>query len=199
MSPIPATRCLLFVTVVAAGLAVDLASKQIVFADLGYPAGSTVALATGRHELFDHPPFVHGQSRLYLRGPVTFRLFTGFNRGALWGMLAGWTALFIGISVVALAAVLYWLIFRGGARSTMLTIGLALIAAGTLGNLWDRLALHGCTDDCGPIYAVRDFLLWSFLGWDWPLFNAADVFLMTGAAVSATVWLRNAEPPSVAE
>ncbi len=190
MRPVPANRCLLYTLIVALGLAADLASKHLVFADLGYPADQIRPVVAGRHELFDHPPFVHGQSRLYLRGPVTFRLYTGFNRGALWGMFAGWTAVFVGISLFTLTAILYGLFVRGAAESRLLTIGLALISAGALGNLWDRLALHGCTDASGPIHGVRDFLLWSFFGWDWPLFNAADLFLVIGAGCSGFAWLR---------
>ena len=33
--------------------------------------------------------------------------------------------------------------------------------------------------------AVRDFLLFHFNGWDWPVFNFADVFLVTGATMLA--------------
>ncbi len=34
-----------------------------------------------------------------------------------------------------------------------------------------------------PIFAVWDFILFTFGGWPWPVFNFADVFLVTGAVM----------------
>jgi signal peptidase II len=92
--------------------------------------------------------------------------------------------LFVVLGLLAIAAVLYWLFAHGAARSLWLTASLALIIAGTVGNLFDRAGLPGCEDPAGNrIYAVRDFLLFTFGGWPWPVFNFADVFLVTGACL----------------
>lgn len=167
MTGVPANRWLAFLSIAAGGLAWDLYSKAAVFNDLGYP--HQVSLWTSE----------------YFGGWMTFRLFTSFNHGALWGIGQGYTSLFAGLSVVAVFGVLYWLFVVGAARSWWLTVALGLILAGTLGNLYDRLGWHGCTDrDTGAtLFAVRDFLLFTFGDFHWPVFNFADVFLVTAAVM----------------
>ena len=65
------------------------------------------------------------------------------------------------------------------------------IMAGTLGNLYDRAGLHGLVDANGAaIYGVRDFLLFTFGNFHWPVFNFADVFLVTGAIMLGIQSLR---------
>lgn len=183
MRQVSANRYVLFVLIVGAGVACDLASKHIVFADLGYPAVG-IPFREGDHRIFDAPPQVEGQSRPYLNGWLKFRFLTSFNRGALWGVGQGWTLLFTLASVAALIGICLWLFVFSAADSRWLTVALGLIAAGTIGNLWDRLALHGYTDLQGqPVAAVRDFLLFTFGNWHYPVFNLADVFLVTGAVM----------------
>ncbi len=128
--------------------------------------------------------FEHRQSEswfVWLWGKDVFRLMTSFNHGALWGMGQGYSAVFAILSVVAAVAVIYWLFLARGAQSLWLTVALAFVLAGTLGNLYDRLGLHGLRDDLtGQIqYAVRDFLYFQII--EWPIFNFADTFLVTGA------------------
>ena len=191
LTAFPPSRLAVFGLIAAAGLLWDLYSKHAVFTDLGYPAGAAMPSQPGRHVLFPHPQLVEGQSSLFLDGWITFRLYTSFNEGALWGMGQGYTWLFAGLSMIAIVFVVYWLFVRGAARSLWLTIALALIMAGTLGNLYDRMGLHGCTRPGGGTwYAVRDFLLFEFGGWPWPVFNFADSFLVTGAAMLVLQSLR---------
>lgn len=189
MKRVPANRYLLFALIVLSGLAWDLYSKSVVFRDLGYPGRAHRPLVAGEHAVFAPRPGVEGESVIYIDRWMTFRLFTSFNHGALWGMGQGKTWLFASLSVVAVFAALYWLFVYGAARSYWLTVALSLVLAGTLGNLHDRLALHGCVDSTGQIYgegrihAVRDFLLFTFGGFEWPIFNFADVFLVMGACM----------------
>ena len=192
MNSVPASRYLIFALIAGGGLFWDLYSKHVVFADLGYPAGAPEPSQPGEHVLFEHPNLVEGQSRPFLDGWVSFRLYTSFNEGALWGMGQGYTWLFAALSVLAVAFVLYWLFIHGAGRSLWLTVALALIMAGTLGNLYDRMGLHGCVKPGGQErwYAVRDFLLFEFGGWPWPVFNFADVFLVTGAIMLVLQSLR---------
>ena len=123
MTPVPISRYVAFGLIATTGVLADLSSKSRVFAVLGYPQRST-------------EPF--------FEGAVTFRLYTSLNEGALWGMGQGYAWLFAALSLVAVIGVVYWLFFRGAAVSWWLTVSLALIMSGTLGNLYDRLALHGC-------------------------------------------------------
>jgi len=156
-------RLVVFLAVTGLGTFVDLYSKSRVFANLGYPNGRS-------EPLFD-------------TAWLTFRLHTSFNRGALWGIGQNYTAVFAVLSVLAIGVILYWLFVRQATRSWWLTICLALILAGTLGNLYDRLGWHGCRDPLTSerIFAVRDFLLFRFGSYHWPVFNFADVFLVSGA------------------
>ena len=62
------------------------------------------------------------------------------------------------------------------------SIETGFVTAGALGNLYDRLGLHGWRDEDGAVYAVRDFLYFRFFEtFDWAIFNFADSFLVTGA------------------
>lgn len=150
-----------FVLIASLGTFCDLASKAYVFEAYGYP---------------------NGQSRAFLDSWVMFRFHTSFNRGALWGIGQNLTMLFALLSLLAACVILYWLFVRGAARSWMLTLCLAFIMAGTLGNLYDRLGWHGCVDPFNnPILGVRDFLLFRFGTYNFPVFNLADVFLVSGA------------------
>ena len=182
MMRVPANRYVVFLLIACVGFAADLYSKSAVFLDLGYHDGTGFPLKRGEHKVFDHTPRLEGQSRPYLDKWVKFRLYTSFNEGALWGIGQGWTALFATLSVLACIGVLVWLFVFAAAQSRWLTVSLAFIMAGALGNLWDRMAFHGCENAKGElIYGVRDFLFFSFGGWNYPIFNLADAFLVTGA------------------
>ncbi len=66
-----------------------------------------------------------------------------YNRGAAWSMLdgaSGWQRwLFSGLAVVVGLGLLYWLRRLNGRTQRLLCLSLALILAGALGNLIDRL------------------------------------------------------------
>ncbi|QDT17490.1 signal peptidase II [Alienimonas californiensis] len=175
MRHVPASRPILFGVLTLLCCGVDLYSKERVFDTLGYEG----VRSDWHEEWFD--------------GAVRFELLTSFNGGALWGIGQGYSWLFASLSVAAAVGVLWWLFIAGAARSLWLTIALALVTGGALGNLYDRLGLHGCTDADGEVrLAVRDFLLFEFGGWGWPVFNFADVFLVTGAIMLA---LQSLAPP----
>lgn len=144
----------------------DLYSKSAVFDRLGYPAGQ-------------------GPIHPWLGQLSTFRLFTSFNEGALWGVGQGLTWLFAALSFIAVAVIGYCLLKTSAGRSNWLTVALCLVLGGTLGNLYDRLGLYNYTNpETGkPYRAVRDFLLFTFGNYSWPVFNFADVFLVTGTGM----------------
>jgi len=180
MAAVPASRYWCFGILAAGGLAADLISKSLVFGELGAPNRSSDWLFRSR----------------FLWGRFDFRLTTLFNEGALFGIGQGFSWLFALLSVTAAAGIMYWLFIRGHARSWWLTVTLGLIVAGAMGNLYDRLHLHGWTRADGqPQYGVRDFLdctipAFEFDGsfvprlrpeYHWPVFNLADVWLVSGA------------------
>lgn len=180
MAAFPRSRYILFGTLVVVGLTSDLWTKSKAFAQLGYPGG--------------HAAW-YGPIRC-LWGEFSVDFTTNFNEGALFGIGQGQTWLFALLSFFAIGFVIYWLFVRAEAKSWYQTATLALIMAGTLGNLYDRLYLHHCVDGVGrAIYGVRDFIdctipiiRWNrwldfelVAAYRWPIFNLADSFLVTGA------------------
>ncbi|HEV8067899.1 MAG TPA: signal peptidase II [Planctomycetaceae bacterium] len=181
---VPASRAVVFLLMAAVIFAADLATKSLVFRDLGYPGTDLEPVARGTHAVFASPPGRDGTSVAYLDGWLSFRLFTSFNRGALWGVGQGYTWLFAALSSAAVIGIPTWLFGFRAARSWWLTVALALILGGTLGNLYDRIGLPECIDENGQtVMAVRDFLLFTFGTFHWPVFNFADVSLVTGAGM----------------
>ncbi len=117
-------------------------------------------------------------------------LQTTLNEGALFGMGQGLWPLFAALSVAALIGILIWLFPAAAARDRLLTVALALVAGGILGNLYDRLGLPGLSWPSGyghpagaPVHAVRDYILLMIGPWHWPNFNLADSSLVCGAAL----------------
>jgi signal peptidase II len=84
--------------------------------------------------------------------------------------LVRWTL--VSFSLVAALAVLIALV-RLGDKFTMTTIALALIFAGALGNVHDRI-LYG---------SVVDFIEVHIFSYHWPDFNVADSSIVTGACL----------------
>ena len=119
----------------------------------------------------------------FLGMSVDFQLATTFNPGALWGIGQNQTWLFATLSFFAVGAIGYFVWNRQAIASWWLTIASGLLLAGTLGNLYDRLGLHGWKNPNGTVvYAVRDFLDFVFFGnFHWATFNFADTYLVTGA------------------
>jgi signal peptidase II len=72
-----------------------------------------------------------------------------------------------------MALVILFLLVRLGDRFTLTTIGLALIFAGALGNVHDRIA-YG---------SVVDFIEVHIFSYHWPDFNIADSSVVTGACL----------------
>ncbi|MFN3160403.1 MAG: signal peptidase II [Rubinisphaera brasiliensis] len=160
---VPAWHYVLFAAIAIIGTIWDLGTKSAVFSSLGYP---------GRFSEW---------TQTFLNGWVEFRFLTSFNEGALWGMGQGFSSLFALLSVLAAIGILTWLTYFRGAASLWLCVTLGLVLAGTLGNLYDRLGWHGNEIDGERMYAVRDFLAFTFGTYHYPIFNFADVFLVTGA------------------
>ncbi len=145
-----------FVLVGACGVAADLWTKHLAFARLGYgPNARRVVLV-----------------------PHLLRLETTLNGGAVFGMGQGLSLVFVIVSLVALAFVVY-VFMTSSRRQWVLHIALGLIMAGAIGNLYDRVFNHGL---------VRDFIHLQY--WRW-IFNLADAMLCIGVPLLILSWLRN--------
>ena len=86
--------------------------------------------------------------------------------------------------------ILLALFISSPAAAKVLHAAIALIVAGALGNLYDRLFAVVQLKDLEPVRGqVRDFIDCSDLYYPW-VFNLADMLLVLGVAVLAIVWMR---------
>jgi signal peptidase II len=154
-------RWILFWTIALGGASFDLVTKSIVFSKVGAPP-ATVSIV-----------------------PQVLELHKSQNTGALWGFGAGLpysSQIFAALSVIAAFVICYWLFYLRAAESIVLTVALALIMAGALGNCYDRLAFG----------YVRDFVHFHVdaIGFDCAIFNFADNMLIAGALTLVLFALR---------
>jgi signal peptidase II len=111
--------------------------------------------------------------------PGLFRLTHLENTGAAFSMFADTpsklvTRLLILFSIAALI-VISWLLWRSGPVINRITVALALVFGGALGNLWDR-ALYGHVTDFLDFYVGQSH---------WPPFNVADSAIVIGGLLLA--------------
>jgi len=109
--------------------------------------------------------------------PGFFNITRIHNKGAIFGTFSQTGnklvfALLTAASLAALALVVYYF-FKTPASDKLLKLSLALIAAGALGNQFDRL-VRGHVIDFLDFYAGRAH---------WPFFNAADSCITIGACL----------------
>jgi len=159
---VPLSRWLLFWTIALGGAAFDLSAKAAIFARVGEPGSPAQSLI-----------------------PDILELRTSHNKGALWGLgntFAYSSLVFAVLSILAAAAICYWLFVRKAPADWRLTTALALIMAGALGNCYDRLRFG----------YVRDFVHFHVdpIGFDCAIFNFADNMLVVGAIILMLLALR---------
>lgn len=102
--------------------------------------------------------------------PYVISFYHTRNTGAAFSMLSNHRWVFMVLSVVAMCAIGY-LLFRLYRRHTLLTVSLAMILGGGVGNMIDRIRLG---------YVV-DFLRFDFV--NFAVFNVADSFITVGAVL----------------
>jgi signal peptidase II len=170
---VPLSRYLAFFGIAIIGCAIDLATKHWMFAHLGMPGPD-------------------GETWWIWKNVFAFQ--TSLNEGALFGLGQGFSLVFAGLSIGAAVGIVVWLFGVGAARDWLLTVALAIVTVGILGNLYDRLGLPGLQWNeyypphlpGEPVYAVRDFILVMIGPYHWPNFNLADPCLVGGAGL--LVW-----------
>ncbi len=102
-----------------------------------------------------------------------------WNDGVTFGMFGGSTIPILVLTILATVGLTVWFIGTR-TRSRLLPIGLALVIAGAIGNLYDRITWH----------KVRDFIA-MYVEMDgethtWPNYNVADAGIVLG--VILIVW-----------
>lgn len=111
--------------------------------------------------------------------PGIFELTLTYNQGVAFGKLQGYGVLMAPIAIlIAVLAGLYTWRHPQESRWNHTTAG--LLAAGALGNLYDRV-FHG---------KVTDMLEFRFI--NFPVFNVADVCISVAAGMMIVTWIREA-------
>ena len=101
-----------------------------------------------------------------LVGP--FQIHHVQNSGIAFGLFDSRTSIVIGVTAVAVCAMLVFFA-RSGRRHPVLPVALGLVLGGSIANLIDRVRLGHVTD-------FLDFVAW-------PAFNLADTFIVVGVAI----------------
>ena len=175
----------LFVGIVLAVLVADLVSKPLAFR---YVADVPIEVQSDGSTV---PPLQESLQPAAGRTvvPYVLGLKLTMNHGAVFGLGQGQRGFLMLVSLVAVVVIvrLFWV---SRLTERWLHLGLAMVLAGALGNLYDRIQFG----------AVRD-LLFLFpgvhlpFGWHWPgflggsplvypwIFNIADVALVGGVAI----------------
>lgn len=185
---VPARTCpgawIVLLSVILAGLALDLWSKREAFEHV-----ADTPVLIDRSQVLSNPaynPIPQHDSVIAIPGRLlNFHLV--LNSGAVFGIGANQRWFFIIFSVVAVGLAVWIFGWRTDARSRWLHVGIAMILAGALGNLWDRVVLGRVRDF---LHMLPDRTLPFGLTWPsgdpqvWPwIFNVADVLLLAGMAI----------------
>lgn len=96
------------------------------------------------------------------------------NTGAAWSILSGRTWLLIIVSLIIIAFIIFY-ILKNNPKYMVEKISYSMILGGAIGNLIDRV-IYG--------YVV-DFLDFNIFGYDYPIFNLADSFILIGVIILA--------------
>lgn len=196
--PAPAGRCprawALLLLLAAAFLAADLASKHLAFDRVARrPVALDRAEVLATDRLADLIP--HHEPVTVV--PHALELTLVLNEGAVFGMAAGQRWFFIAFTILAMAFCLWMFAAWTGRRDRLAHAAIALVVAGGLGNLYDRLRFACVRDFLHFLPGVR---LPFGLAWPggqreiWPyVSNIADAQLIAGIAVLMWFSLR---PPS---
>ena len=90
------------------------------------------------------------------------------NTGGAWSIFSDKSYIFIIVSIIALVLLIrYMLKFKKNKRNS---IAFAILISGIFSNLADRIFLG----------YVRDFLDFKIFGYDFPIFNVADIAIVIG-------------------
>lgn len=104
--------------------------------------------------------------------PDFFNITYVVNTGAAWSILQGKMSFLIAITYIAI--IVMFMFYKNSRESDKLgKISLVLMMGGAIGNLIDRFMFDH----------VRDFLDFAIFGYEFPVFNFADVSLFLGVAL----------------
>ena len=101
--------------------------------------------------------------------PNFFSLVFVTNTGAAWSIMKGNTLFLIILGIIAIFSLIF--VMPTIKESMWKSISFTMLYAGIIGNLLDRAIFH----------YVKDFLKFTIFGYEYPVFNFADIFIVVGA------------------
>ena len=119
--------------------------------------------------------------------PGFFSLTMVHNTGVAFGMAQG-NNLLTGLLAVGILVWAGWMARSWDWSRRFVQVVTAMVAAGAVGNLIDRVRLG----------YVLDFFDFYIRGWSWPAFNIADACISVGVGWLVVSWLIGKSPEAVA-
>ncbi len=166
----PVTERWFFFAILVLGAGLDLVTKELAFS----PGGELVS-----------------SNRIHWVLGEWFGFSRTMNPGAIWGIGHQYSGLLLIIRFIVFVFIFFY-VFRIPAARKGHIIGLGLVSAGALGNLYDNLFTrpHGFTWDFLELFRnpgmVRDFIHVDLGIWPlnpWPDFNIADSMILVGVII----------------
>ena len=103
--------------------------------------------------------------------PNFFSLVFVTNTGAAWSIMQGNTLFLAILGIIAIFSLIF--VMPTIKESIWKTLSFTMLYAGIIGNLLDRAIFH----------YVKDFLKFTIFGYEYPVFNFADIFIVVGAVL----------------
>ena len=123
---------------------------------------------------------VSGNMVLYQSIPVikgVFNITYVKNTGASFGMMAGARWFFVAVTVILIAAVIYYAV-KNKITDKLFLVSASFVVGGGIGNLIDRIAT-------GAVVDFFDFCLINFA-----IFNVADCFVVVGVILMVIYYIK---------
>ena len=102
--------------------------------------------------------------------PNLFYITSHRNAGAAWGILQGQMLFFYAVTLVVIAVLVIWMRRLDKKKDRLLLISLSFLLGGAIGNFIDRVFFQ----------EVVDFVDTFVFGYNFPIFNVADMALTFG-------------------
>jgi signal peptidase II len=118
--------------------------------------------------------------------PGFFSLTRVHNTGVAFGMAQG-NNLLTGVVAAGILVWAAWMARSWDWSRRFVQVVTAMVAAGAVGNLVDRVRLG----------YVLDFFDFHYRGWSWPAFNIADACISVGVGFFVLSWLAGKSPEKV--
>lgn len=173
-------------------MAVSLAGRRI--RGPAYLAGALLCILLDQAlKLWTVQAFTEGEFRDFIPGVLSLGLV--YNTGAAWSLFSGAALPLAALRLVVGAGLLVYLTRRPVPPLT--GVSLTLIASGALSNSLDGWRLGRVVDTLSS--HTFSFVTRLFGQGDFPIFNLADVWVVSGVALLVLLSLRakSASPPSV--